>query len=215
MLFAFPPCLALLFTLCVCEVNVVCCSILSCSSLGFCSLGCSSLGCSSLGCDLLDCSSLGCCLSGCSLSGCSLSGCSLLGCSFLGCSNTGTICEYEVIVIGLFDNNGDLMHSHYDITCELACHRRQSNSKQVTFRKLKSIGVTKFRADIHPSYPSLSDTTGSAIDMIERYSERLTSILDIHAPIIHRIVIPRPNAPWYTSSLHIEKRKRRTLEQRW
>ena len=52
--------------------------------------------------------------------------------------------------------------------------------------------------------------------MIERYSERLTSILDIHAPIIHRIVIPRPiNAPWYTSSLHTAKRKRTTLERRW
>ena len=37
----------------------------------------------------------------------------------------------------------------------------------------------------------------------------------IHAPIIHRIVTPRPNAPWYTDSLHTAKRLRRTLEQRW
>ena len=106
------------------------------------------------------------------------------------------------------------MNSHYGITCELTCHVRQSNSKHVTFRKLKSIDVTKFRADIHTS-PSLSDTAGSADDMIERYAEILTSLLDIHAPIIHRIVMPRPNAPRYTSSLHTAKRKRRTLERRW
>ena len=91
---------------------------------------------------------------------------------------------------------------------------RQSNSKQITFRKLKSIDVTRFIADIHTSL-SLSDTTGSADNMIERYSRELISLLDIHAPIIHRIVTPRPNAPWYTDSLHTAKRLRRTLEQRW
>ena len=132
----------------------------------------------------------------------------------IGQHDSTLISACEVIDIGLCDNNGDLMNSHYGITCELACHMKQSNSKQVTLRKLKSIDVTKFRTDIHTS-PSLSDTTGSADDMIERYSERLTSILDIHAPIIHRIVIPRPSATWYTSSLHTAKRKRRTLEQRW
>ena len=61
------------------------------------------------------------------------------------------ISSCEVIDIGLCDNNGDLMNRHYGITCQLACHMRQSNSKQVTFRKLKSIDVTKFRADIHTS----------------------------------------------------------------
>ena len=106
------------------------------------------------------------------------------------------------------------MNSHYGITCELACHMRQSNSKHVTFRKLKSINSTKFRADIHNS-PSLSDTAGSADDMIERYAEILTSLLDIHTPIIHCIVIPRPNASWYKSSLHTAKSKQRTLERSW
>ena len=72
------------------------------------------------------------------------------------------------------------MNSHYGITCELACHLRQSNSKQITFRKLESIDVTRFRADIHTS-PSLNDTTGLADDMRERYSKGLISLLDIHA----------------------------------
>ena len=61
----------------------------------------------------------------------------------------------------------------------------------------------------------MSDTTGTADDMIERYSKELIFLLDIHAPIIHRIVTPRPNAPWYTDSLHTAKRLRRTLERRW
>ena len=58
----------------------------------------------------------------------------------------------------------------------------------------------------------VTDTTGLSDDMIERYSKRLTSILDIHAQIIHRTVlyVPRPNAPWYTNSLHTAKRKRMT-----
>ena len=120
----------------------------------------------------------------------------------------------EVTDIGLCDNNGGLINSHYGITCKLACQFRQSNSKQITFCKLKSIDVSKFRAEIH-TIPSLSDTTGSADDMIERYSKELISLQDIHAPIIHRIVTPRPNAPWYTDSLHTAKRLRRTLERRW
>ena len=69
----------------------------------------------------------------------------------IGRHDSTLISACEVINIGLCDNNGDLMNNHYGITCELACHIRQPISKQVIFRKLKSIDVTKFRADIHTS----------------------------------------------------------------
>ena len=83
----------------------------------------------------------------------------------IGRHDSTLITAWEVTDIGLCDNNGDPMNSHYGITCKLACQVRQPNCKQTTFRKLKSIDVTRFRAEIH-TRPSSSDITGSADDLV-------------------------------------------------
>ena len=106
------------------------------------------------------------------------------------------------------------MNIHYGITCKLNCYAKHSNSKLVTFRRLKTIDVARFKEDIH-MHPLLTSTTGSVDEITENYSERLMSLLDIHAPTICSNVIQRPNAPWYTDSLRAAKRERRTLERKW
>ena len=50
--------------------------------------------------------------------------------------------------IGLRDNNGDLINSHYGITCKLNCHAKHANSKLVTFCRLKTIDVVISLLDI-------------------------------------------------------------------
>ena len=66
---------------------------------------------------------------------------------------------------------------------------------------------------------SLSDTlnnaTGSADEILEKYSLGLTTLLNRHAPVIHRTITLRPNTSWYTEALRDAKRCRRTKERKW
>ena len=45
---------------------------------------------------------------------------------------------------------------------------------------------------------------------MERYIHVLSTVVDTHAPLLHRTITPRPNAPWYTEQLRESKRKRRS-----
>ena len=35
---------------------------------------------------------------------------------------------------------------------------------------------------------------------MDRYLTGMTTLVDIHALLLHRGITPRPNAPWYTGS---------------
>ena len=54
--------------------------------------------------------------------------------------------------------------------------------------------------------------SGSPNELIERYLSGTKLLLDIHAPLIQRDIIPRQNAPWYTEDIHDSKR---LLERKW
>ena len=51
--------------------------------------------------------------------------------------------------------------------------------------------------------------------MVDQYDRVLRQLLDQHAPKKKCQVTVRPSAPWYTSDVVAEKRKRRRLERRW
>ena len=80
--------------------------------------------------------------------------------------------------------------------------------------KLKNINVEQFKSDIYES-AILNDVTGSVDELMNKYTAGLTTLLDIHAPLIHRVITPRPNAPWYTNKLCESKRLRRCFERKW
>ena len=50
---------------------------------------------------------------------------------------------------------------------------------------------------------------------MSQHDRVLRQLLDQHAPKKKRQVTVRPSAPWYTSDVVAEKRKRRGLERRW
>ena len=50
---------------------------------------------------------------------------------------------------------------------------------------------------------------------MDRYLSGTKLLLDIHAPLIQRNIIPRQNAPWYTEDIRDSKRRHRLLERRW
>ena len=106
------------------------------------------------------------------------------------------------------------MNGHYAIACEIKQRMSSTKSKSVSYRKFKAINITQFRNSLQASL-TLARTDGSTTACMERYIHVLSTVVDTHAPLLHRTITPRPNAPWYTEQLRESKRKHRSLERKW
>ena len=79
---------------------------------------------------------------------------------------------------------------------------------------MNDINIEQFRNDIRES-TALNNITGSVDELMERYLTGMTTLVDIHAPLLHRVITPRPNALWYTNRVGDAKRLRRSYERKW
>lgn len=122
--------------------------------------------------------------------------------------------SFDVRDIGICDNDGQPKKDHYGIECELHCQRPTCMKKLVHYRKLRQIDVHQFCADILSS-TTLTDMSGDANDLANRYVTGLQYLLDQHAPVQHRLIMPRPQSPWYSETSRTEKQYRRKLERKW
>ena len=127
-------------------------------------------------------------------------------------SNIVAACE--VRDIGLCDNVGNLINGHFAEMAKICCSSFNHKHQEVTFRRYKEINVAQFRADILAS-PSLTECSGSTDELVKRYITGISALINTHAPLIHRTIIPRPNAPWYTETVRDAKHLRRTYERKW
>ena len=57
--------------------------------------------------------------------------------------------------------------------------------------------------------------TESLDDLALQYQSTLSSVLDVHAPLVLIKVSQRPSQPWFCSAIAEAKKKRRRLERRW
>ena len=97
--------------------------------------------------------------------------------------NSTIVSNSEVKDIGLCDDNDKLIKSHFAITCELHHRRISVKSKSIAYHKLKNINVDQFKRDICES-AILKDVIGSVGELLNTYTMGLTTLLDIHAPLI-------------------------------
>ena len=74
--------------------------------------------------------------------------------------------------------------------------------------------MAQFRADILAS-PLLTKFSGSTDELVKRYITGISALINTHAPLIHRTITLRPNAPWYTETVRDAKHLRRTYECKW
>ena len=86
-------------------------------------------------------------------------------------------------------------------------------SKHLT-RAIHSINIKRFARDnissrliIHP--PS------NLSDLIDCYNSTQTNLLDKHAPLVSKIIRPKPSQPWFTPALNKLKSAKRRLERAW
>jgi hypothetical protein len=87
-------------------------------------------------------------------------------------------------------------------------------TKTVKFRKYKNIDVDSFKADILKSDLITCPEAGLE-HSITQYNSVLSDLLDNHAPELEKKITLRPHSPWYSETLHMEKRNRRKLERKW
>ena len=107
-----------------------------------------------------------------------------------------SLSDIQVKDIGLCDNSGTLINSHYGITCDIVHNNSLRQRKTVLYRKYKNIDLAQFKTDNQRS-AILNDMSSSPNEFMDRYLSGTKLLLDIHAPLIQRNIIPRQNAPWY------------------
>ena len=109
----------------------------------------------------------------------------------------------------------DLPSDHAVVKCQLNIGRPPPCSKSISSRKIRDIDMDEFCNDITTS-TLYSSPAGTDLDsLVEVFNDKLTSILDEHAPVIDRSVTLRPHAPWYTDRLRAAKQERRQCERSW
>ena len=120
---------------------------------------------------------------------------------------SASIGNVDVEDIGLCDDKGTLLQSHFAVTCDILLPAVSTKLKAVSYRQLKNIDTEQFKIDISSS-DTLNNATGSADEILERYSLGLTTLLNRHAPLIrvHRTITLRLNTSWYTETLRDAKR---------
>lgn len=121
--------------------------------------------------------------------------------------------DIEVRDIGLCNDDGLVIQDHLAIQATLMYTAPTTHQRLVSYRKLQSIDIETLRTDIKTS--PLSVTTGTLEELTDRYTDSLSALLDKHAPVVKRYILPRPRTPWYTELLRDAKRLRRKLERKY
>ena len=87
-------------------------------------------------------------------------------------------------------------------------------TRDVTFRKLKSIDLEVFTDDLRAS-ELLLDPLTLLTDLVRSYNTTLSSLLDEHAPTCTRAIVSRHNVPWFNEEIRSAKRQWRRAERKW
>ena len=117
--------------------------------------------------------------------------------------------EVKVSDVGLSD--------HYLITANIDYTPHTATEfKTITFRKLKEINHEAFSADLHNRILSSNINNESEFGMaVLSYNAVLTSVLDLHAPLLNKTIKDVPRAPWFDREYSDLRRKRRKAEKQF
>ena len=106
------------------------------------------------------------------------------------------------------------LSDHATVLCNLSILKGKPITRDVTFRKLKSIDLEVFTDDLRAS-ELLLDPPTLLTDLVRSYNTTLSSLLDEHAPPCTRAIVSRPSVPWFNEEIRSAKRQRRRAERKW
>ena len=108
----------------------------------------------------------------------------------------------------------DAISDHFSVIADLKIPTDHSHTapQTITYRKLKSINMEAFKADI-----KISDLikNPASNELAQQYDSVLSTLIDFHAPLATKKISPKPPNPWMTPAILASKRHRRYLERVW
>ena len=119
-----------------------------------------------------------------------------------------------VVDPGLIDPSGNYSGDHFAIVAPLNFIKPSRQRKTVTFHKYTSINLTDFRTDIRMALKACLPHNDTA-SLVELYTHTCSDTIDLHAPLITKVVTIRPDTAWYTKELWLAKTLQRKLERCW
>ena len=108
-----------------------------------------------------------------------------------------------------------LPSDHYLVKCNISVSRPPPVKTTIWSRKLRDIDLENFVTDDIQSSALSTEPASDLSQFVTQYEEVLGSTFDKHAPLKHRSIVLRPNAPWFSDDLRIAKRIKRRCERRW
>ena len=110
----------------------------------------------------------------------------------------------------------DLISDHFSVVANLQIPSIHSRTipQTITYRKLQSINMEAFKADIKNSdlirYPKTNAT-----ELALQYDSVLHTLINLHAPLVTKKISIKPPNPWMTPAILASKRYHRYLERVW
>jgi len=126
------------------------------------------------------------------------------------------ICREDEKILNNLTIIDPVISDHLAVRCSLSLNKPAFERKELSYRKLRSMDLSKLKDDIANSDLLLSVNHPIELeDLVDKYYSELSSVLNKHAPIKKRIITLRPASPWYSTDIKVAKCKRRKLERRW
>ena len=107
-----------------------------------------------------------------------------------------------------------IVKDHAIVACTFQIRKPKRSRKQITSRKYRLIDPLALQEDIASSALITSSVT-NINDVVKQYNDTLSSLLDQHAPLSTKTVVPRVQQPWFSDLLYQHKRERRKPERKW
>ena len=98
--------------------------------------------------------------------------------------------------------------------CDLTLRKSALAVKQVSYRKLKIIDISKFKSDLRES----SLCRGAPQDLnklVANYNSVCSGVMDKHAPIVKKTIVTQSRVPCFNDTIKSAKRERRKYERIW
>ena len=114
---------------------------------------------------------------------------------------------------------------HASVYCTFLPDKPSLTTKNVAYRKLKSVDLESLKRDLSISL-LCSDPLNLRVHchtedrcdldaLVRRYNTTLSKVIDYHAPLKTKTAKVRPTVPWYNDEIKAAKRLRRKAERTW
>ena len=110
----------------------------------------------------------------------------------------------------------DNISDHFSVVADLNVPRINSRTvpNTVRYRNLKAINIEAFKGEIMNS-DLIKNPKGNVVDLAMQYHSVLSTLLDLHAPLITKCIHPKPPNPRISPDIVASKRQSCYLERAW